>query len=97
MSEPARNYKKLFFSSVGGTVLVALCCFTPLLVGVLGLFGLGLVIPYLDFVLLPALLVMIVVTLLAYRKWRRAQGEYDMHTRAGKGSHDMPPSSGRNI
>jgi mercuric ion transport protein len=67
MSEPAKDYKKLFFSAVGGTVLVALCCFTPLLVGVLGLLGLGLVIPYLDFLLLPALLVMIVLTLLASR------------------------------
>lgn len=80
MSEPAKSYKKRFFSAVGGTVLVALCCFTPLLVGVLSLLGLGLVIPYLDVVLLPALLVMIVLTLLAYRKWRQAQGTYDMHT-----------------
>ena len=49
--------------------------------GVLGLLGLGLVIPYLDFLLLPALLAMIVLTLLAYRKWRQAQNTYDMHTR----------------
>lgn len=81
MSEPAKACKKRFFRAVGGTVLVALCCFTPLLVGVLSLLGLGLVIPYLDFLLLPALLVMIVLTLLAYRKWRQAQHAYDRHTR----------------
>lgn len=47
MSEPAKAYKKRFFSAVG-TVLVVLCCFTPLLVEVLGLLGLGLVIPYME-------------------------------------------------
>jgi hypothetical protein len=31
--------------------------------------------PYLDYVLLPALVVLLIVTVLAYRKWQRAQGE----------------------
>ena len=57
-----------------GTVLVALCCFTPVLVLVLSILGVGFLTPYLDYVLFPALVVMLIVTVLAYRKWQRAQG-----------------------
>lgn len=56
-----------------GTVVVALCCFTPLLVIGLGAIGLGAVTQYLDYVLLPALLVMVVVTIVAYRRWKQSQ------------------------
>jgi mercuric ion transport protein len=38
-----------------GAALTALCCFTPILTGLLGLVGLGAVTGYLDYVLLPAL------------------------------------------
>jgi mercuric ion transport protein len=55
-----------------GTVLVALCCFTPLLIVVLGAMGLSALTSYLDYVLLPALAVMIVMTIVSYLKWRRA-------------------------
>jgi len=57
-----------------GTAVVALCCFTPLLVIVLALVGLSFLTPYLDYVLLPALVVLLVVTVVSYRKWRKAQG-----------------------
>jgi mercuric ion transport protein len=57
-----------------GTAVVALCCFTPLLVLVLGLVGLSFLTPSLDYVLLPALVVLLVVSVVAYRKWRKAQG-----------------------
>jgi mercuric ion transport protein len=57
-----------------GTAVVALCCFTPLLVLVLGLVGLSFLTPSLDYVLLPALVVLLVVTVVSYRKWRKAQG-----------------------
>lgn len=40
---------------LAGAVLMAFCCFTPILVGLLGLVGLGAVTGYLDSVLLPAL------------------------------------------
>jgi hypothetical protein len=55
-----------------GTLLVALCCFTPILVIALGAFGLSTVTPYLDYVLLPALLVMIMVVIISYLKWKKA-------------------------
>lgn len=38
-----------------GAALTALCCFTPILLGLLGLVGLGAVLGYVDYVLLPAL------------------------------------------
>ena len=65
--------KKGFVAAVMGTVVVALCCFTPLLVIGLGAIGLGVVTQYLDYVLLPVLLVMVVVTIVAYRRWRQSQ------------------------
>lgn len=70
-AQPAKA-KKGFVAAVIGTVLVALCCFTPLLVVVLGTIGLSAFTSYLDYVLLPALVVMIVITVVSYLKWRRA-------------------------
>ena len=49
------NPKTLLRVSVIGTVLVALCCFTPILVVLLGTLGLTALTGYLDYVLLPAL------------------------------------------
>ena len=49
------NPKTLLRVSVIGTVLVALCCFTPILVVLLGTLGLAALTGYLDYVLLPAL------------------------------------------
>ena len=53
-------------AALAGTVLVALCCFTPLLVIVLGTVGLSAFTPYLDMVLLPALVIMILLTIVSY-------------------------------
>lgn len=47
-----------------GTVIAAICCFTPLLVILLGVVGLGAITGYLDYLLFPALL--ICLGLLAY-------------------------------
>jgi mercuric ion transport protein len=65
--------RKGIYASVTGTILVAACCFTPVLVVVLGAIGLGTIIPYLDFVLLPGLLAMIVLTVISYKRWKRAR------------------------
>jgi mercuric ion transport protein len=65
--------KITFISAVAGTIAAALCCFTPLLVGLLALTGFSVLTPYLDYVLLPAMAVLPVVAIISYRKWRRAQ------------------------
>lgn len=53
---------------VVGTVLVAVCCFTPILVILLGVVGLSALIGYLDYVLLPALIAFIGLTIYAVRR-----------------------------
>jgi len=65
--------KKGLYAAIGGTLLVALCCFTPILVLTLGTVGLSTVTPYLDYVLLPALLVMITVVIISYLRWKKAR------------------------
>lgn len=56
---------------IGGTILVALCCFTPILVVLIGVVGLGALTGYLDYVLLPALVIFIGITIYALQKRRR--------------------------
>ncbi len=57
-----KNPKTLLRASVIGTVVVALCCFTPVLVVLLGSVGLAALTGYLDYVLLPALVIFIGLT-----------------------------------
>ena len=63
------NPKTLLRVSVIGTVLVALCCFTPILVILLATVGLAGLTGYLDYVLLPALAFFIGLT--CYAVWRK--------------------------
>lgn len=64
-----RNPKTLLRVSVIGTVLVALCCFTPILVVLLAAVGLAGLTGYLDYVLFPALAFFIGLT--CYAVWRK--------------------------
>jgi len=52
-----------------GTIIAALCCFTPVLVVLLGLVGLSAVVGVLDYVLLPVLFIFIAIT--GYALWKR--------------------------
>ena len=63
------NDKKAVQYGVIGTIIVALCCFTPLLVVLFGFVGLSAVIGYLDYVLFPALAFFVLLTI--YALWRR--------------------------
>jgi mercuric ion transport protein len=60
--------KTLRFGVIG-TVVAALCCFTPLLVLLLTGVGIGWAIGYVDYVLLPALFVFVGLT--GYALWKR--------------------------
>lgn len=66
-----KNPTTLLRVNLIGTVLVALCCFTPILVILLGMLGLAALTGYLDVVLLPALAFFIGLTL--YALWRKKQ------------------------
>jgi len=63
--------KKKFGRALAGTVLVALCCFTPLLVVTLGAVGLSVIVSYLDFILFPALALLLLLTHLSFSKWMK--------------------------
>ena len=65
------QYRNNFIASLVGTLLVALCCFTPVLVLALGAAGLSASIPYLDFILVPALVVLIIITVISFLKWEK--------------------------
>ncbi|MAS09584.1 MULTISPECIES: mercury resistance system transport protein MerF [Salinisphaera] len=65
--------KKLFGVGIAGTVIAALCCFTPVLVILFGVVGLSALVGYLDYVLLPALAFFLGLTIYAvYRRKKMA-------------------------
>jgi Membrane transport protein MerF. len=77
MSE--KNDRKLIATGIVGTVVAALCCFTPVLVVLLGAVGLSAVLGWIDYVLLPALAFFIVLTVYAlWRRQRRMNAGTDM-------------------
>ena len=55
-----------------GSLLAALCCFTPLLVMVLSSLGFGTLIGVLDYILFPALIGFLALTLYAWLRMRRS-------------------------
>jgi mercuric ion transport protein len=67
------NQNKLLRIGVAGTVVAALCCFTPILVILLGTIGLASLVGYLDYVLFPALAFFLALTI--YALWRRQPAE----------------------
>lgn len=64
--------KKTFITTLVGTVVVAVCCFTPILVSALSVIGLGILVPYLDFILFPALGLLILITIVSYLQWKKS-------------------------
>ena len=64
--------RKLLGVGLGGSALAAICCFTPALVLLLGAFGLSAWLAWLDYVLLPALVLFLGLTAYALVRRRRA-------------------------
>jgi len=67
------NQSRLLKVGLIGTVIAALCCFTPVLVILFGVVGLSALRGWLDYVLLPALAVFIGITV--YALWKRRNSE----------------------
>ncbi len=63
------NDKKFLQTGLIGTVVLAVCCFTPVLVVLLGAIGLSAFVGVLDYVLLPALVIFVAITV--YALWIR--------------------------
>ncbi len=57
---------------ITGSVIAAICCFTPVLVILFGVIGLSAIVGWLDFVLFPALAVFLGITAYALIKRRQA-------------------------
>ena len=67
------NDKNLLRTGVAGSVIVALCCVTPILVVAVSAIGLAAIVGWLDFVLFPALAFFLGLTAYALVRRRRAQ------------------------
>ncbi len=57
--------KKLLCTGAAGSVITAICCFTPVLVLLLGAVGLSAWLGWIDYVLFPALAVFLGITIYA--------------------------------
>jgi mercuric ion transport protein len=58
----------LFITGIVGTVLTLLCCATPILIILFGAVGIGALTGYIDYILIPALIVFAGIAYYAYDK-----------------------------
>ena len=63
-----KSDRRLLATGIIGTVIAALCCFTPVLAVLFGIVGVTAVLGWIDIVLLPALAFFIGLTI--YAVWR---------------------------
>ncbi len=75
------NEKTLLRTGVIGSVVAAICCFTPALVVLVTAVGLAAVVAYLDYVLFPALAVFLAIT------------GYALYLRSRRSADDEQPSA----
>lgn len=74
------NDRKLLTTGIIGTSVAAVCCFTPVLVVLLGVVGVSAAVGWLDYVLIPALVFFIGLTVYAvYRRQKRMQASTSEH------------------
>ncbi len=70
--------KKLLTTGITGTVVTALCCFTPGLVILFGAIGLSAWLGWIDYVLFPALGIFVLLTIYAvYQRSRQSEASTD--------------------
>ncbi len=62
-------------AAVSGTIAVAICCFTPVLVVAFTAIGLAALTPYLDYVLIPSLILLLFISWRAYHEYTRAESK----------------------
>jgi len=63
--------KNLLRTGIIGSIIAAICCFTPALVILFGAIGLSSLVGILDYVLLPLLAIFLAMT--AYALWKRRE------------------------
>ena len=67
------NDKKMLQFGIFGTIIAALCCFTPVLAVSFGVLGLTAWLAKADYVLFPALVLFIGITAYGYYRHRRIE------------------------
>jgi mercuric ion transport protein len=65
--------KALLCTGAAGSVIAAICCFTPALVILLGAVGLSAWLAWIDYVLLPALVLFLGLTAVAWLRLRQGR------------------------
>ncbi len=63
---PRVRRETLLKTGIIGSIIAALCCFTPILALLFGVLGLAALTGYLDYVLMPALVIFIAITAYAF-------------------------------
>lgn len=67
----------LLKTGIIGSLIAAICCLTPVLVVLLGAVGFAAFIGYLDYVLMPALVVFLGITAYAFFGMKKCKGDED--------------------
>ncbi len=76
-------------TGIAGTVIAAICCFTPVLVVALGAVGLSAWLGWLDYVLLPTLAIFLGLTVYGLWLRQRRRGSDRRQTTNAKGSEQI--------
>lgn len=74
--------KTLLKTGVVGSVIAAICCFTPVLVISMGALGLSAWLAWMDYVLFPALLIFTCIAAYAFMRMRRKSADNTMDDRS---------------
>ncbi len=84
MNNIKKPSRKGFYAAIAGTLLAALCCSTPILVIALGAIGLSAFTPYLDYVLLPALILLIIIAWISYTRYKKSCAQCEVENKKVK-------------
>lgn len=76
------NDRGLLRTGIVGSVIAALCCFTPILVVIFGVVGLSALVGWLDYVLFPALALFLGITVYALVRLQRARSGHSKTSEA---------------
>lgn len=68
-----KNGSRLIKIGAVGSVITALCCFTPVLVWLSAVLGVSALVGYLDYVLLPLLALFLVVLVIGFVQRKRGE------------------------
>ena len=77
--------RTILTTGIAGSVIAAICCFTPVLVILFAAVGLSALVGWLDYVLFPALAVFLAIT--AYGLYRRQVSKSPAGAEAEKAGH----------